>query len=178
MRVFKMLIPLLGAVLWFAATPLWAQEDEAPAQKQYREDYEQWQKITAVKEPLKRAEEWLQFIQDRPTSRLLPNVQTDFLMIVQDLGKQARWNTMLPLTERFIKLRPRVGETYYYYGQALNELKKYDEAIDALARCYILKNPGSDKAKLFLDAIYKNTHHGSIDGLDALIKRVRASISG
>ncbi|MBZ5496805.1 MAG: hypothetical protein LAP85_10405 [Acidobacteriia bacterium] len=176
MRIAKKLLPLLGVVLWFGTAQLRAQEDETPAQKQYRDDYEQFQKIQAVKEPLKRADEWLKFLQERPKSQLLPNVQADLLIILNDLGNQSRWDTMVPLAERFIKLRPRVGETYYYYGQALNGQKKYDDAMSALAKCYILKNPGSDKAKRFLDAIYKSQHQGKTDGLDALIRKIRSEI--
>ncbi|MGA2262318.1 MAG: hypothetical protein ABSH28_12885 [Acidobacteriota bacterium] len=178
MGILKRLLPLLGVVLWFGTTQLRAQEDESPAQKQYRDDYEQWQKIQAMKEPLKRAEEWIKFVQERPKSQMLRNAQADFLFILQDLAKQTRWETLTPLAERFIKACPRVGETYYYYGQALDWLKKPDEATIALAKCYVLKNAGSDKAKLYLESIYKRTHQGKTDGLDALIQKVRGEIGG
>ncbi|MBZ5500232.1 MAG: hypothetical protein LAP85_27880 [Acidobacteriia bacterium] len=178
MAIVKKLLPLLGVVLWFGTAQLRAQEDETPAQKQYREDYDQFQKSQAVKEPLKRADEWLKFLQERPKSQLLPNVQADYLIIMNDLANQSRWDTMVPLAERFIKLRPRVGEIYYYYGQALNGQKKFDDAINALAKCYILRNPGSDKAKRFLDSVYKLTHNNSTDGLDARIQKIRSEIGG
>jgi tetratricopeptide (TPR) repeat protein len=172
------MVLLLGAVLWFGTASLMAQEDETPAQKAYREDYEVFQKIQAVKEPAKRMDELLKFIQERPKSQLVKNADADILFYIDSLVKQTRWDMVAGLAEKLIKLQPRVGETYYYYGQALDSLKKPDDAMNALAKCYLLKNPGSDRAKLYLDSIYKRTHQGKIDGLDALIQKVRAELGG
>ncbi len=178
MRISRLMYLLLGVVLWFGAARLWAQEDETPAQKQYREDYEQYQKIQAVKDPAGRVDELLKFIQERPKSQLLKNVSADFLFMLQDLEKQNKWDTLVAWAGRFIKLQPRIGETYYYLGHALDSLKKPEDAMVALAKCYILKNPGSDRAKLYLDSIYKRTHQGKTDGLDAMIQKIRSEIGG
>jgi hypothetical protein len=177
MRILRMMLPLLGVVLWFGTTSmLMAQEDETPAQKAYREDYEAFQKIAGIKEPAARMEEMLKFIQARPKSELVKNAQADYLFYVDSLVKQAKWDMVVSLAEKFIKVSPRVGEAYYYYGQALDNLAKPDNAMNALAKCYLFKNPGSDRAKLYLDSIYKRTHQGKLDGLDALIRKVRAEI--
>ncbi len=178
MRISRLIFLSFGVVLWFGAARLWAQEDETPAQKQYREDYEQYQLIKATKDQAGRAEGLLKFIQERPKSQLMRNAQADFLFMLQDLAKQSRWDTLVAWAGRFIKLQPRVGETYYYLGQALDSLKKPDDAMMALAKCYILKNPGSDRAKLYLDSIYKRTHQGKTEGLDALIQKARSEING
>ena len=178
MRISRLMFLSLGVVFWFGAARLWAQEEETAAQKQYREDYEQYQKIQAVKDQAGRAEGILKFMQERPKSQLLRNVQADFLFMLQDLGKQSRWDTLVAWAGRFIKLQPRIGETYYYLGQALDSLKKPDDAMVALAKCYVLKNPGSDRAKLYLDSIYKRTHQGKTEGLDAMIQKVRTEIGG
>ena len=178
MRIYRLMFLSLGVVLCLGAARLWAQEDETPAQKQYREDYEQYQKIQAIKEQAGRTEELFKFMQERPKSQLLKNVQADLLLMLQDQAKQSRWDAVVAYAGRFTKLQPRVGETYYYLGQALDSLKKPDDAMVALAKCYILKNPGSDRAKLYLDSIYKRTHQGKTDGLDALIQKVRGEIGG
>jgi tetratricopeptide (TPR) repeat protein len=178
MGISRKLVLLVGAVLWFGTASIWAQEDETPAQKQYREDYEMYQKIQAVKEPLKRVEEELKFIQERPQSQLLKNVSADFLLYLDGLVKQSKWDQVLSSSARFIKLQPRVGETYYYQGQALDGLKKPEEAMVSLAKCYIFKNPGSDKAKLFLDSIYKRLHQGKTDGLIEMLQKIRKEVGG
>ncbi len=178
MRISRLMLLSLGVVLCCGSARLWAQEEETPAQKQYREDYEQYQKIQAIKDQAGRAEEILKFIQERPKSQLLRNVNADYLLMIQDLSKQNRWDTVVAWAGRFIRLQPRIGETYYYLGQALDSLKKPDDAMVALAKCYILKNPGSDRAKLYLDSIYKRTHQGKTDGLDDMIRKVRSEIGG
>jgi tetratricopeptide (TPR) repeat protein len=178
MRISRLMFLSLGVLLWFGAARLWAQEDETPTQKQYREDYEQYQKIQAVKDPTGRVDELLKFIQERPKSQLLKNVSADFLFMLQDLVKQNKWDTLVAWAGRFIKLQPRIGETYYYLGQALDSLKKSEDAMVALAKCYILKNPGSDRAKLYLDSIYKRSHQGKTDGLDTMIQKIRSEIGG
>jgi len=178
MRIRRMILPWLGVVLWFGIAPMLAQEDETPEQKQYREDYDVYQKITAVKEPLKRADQLLQFLQERPKSKLLVNVQSDYILFVQDLSKQAKWDAVVAQAERFIKLRPRVGEAYYLLGSALKELKKNTEAMDALAKCYVLRCPVSEKARQYLEYIYKGMNRGSTTGLDAIIQKARSEFGG
>lgn len=178
MRNYRLMFLWLGVLLCFGTARLLAQEDETPAQKQYREDYEQYQKIQAVKDPASRVDELLKFIQERPKSQLLKNAQADFLFVLQDLGNQSKWETLVAWAGRFIKLQPRIGETYYYLGQALDKLAKPEDAMVALAKCYILRNPGSDRAKLYLDSIYKRTHQGKTDGLDVMIQKVRSELGG
>jgi tetratricopeptide (TPR) repeat protein len=175
MRFAKKLFLLAGIILWFGTVQLQAQ-DETPAEKAYREDYEQFQKIQAVKEPLKRADELLAFIQSKPQSKLQPNAQSDYLMILDEFRKTEKWDILGPQAERFIKIRPRVGETYYYLGLALNAQKKFDEAMIALAKCYLLQNPGSTKARTFLEMIWKGRHAGKLDGLDAFIAKIRQGL--
>lgn len=176
MRTMEKLLPLLGVVLWFGTAPLCAQEDETPAQKQYREDYEQYQKITAIKEPLKRTDALLQFMSERPKSQLEPNVRHDFLQIVQEAYSQSQWETVVTQTERLVKVRPRVGEAYYFLGSSLKELGKLPEAMDALAKCSVIKSAISVKARSFLESIFKGTHQGKTAGIEALIEKARKEI--
>ena len=49
--------------------PASAQEESA-ADRQYREDYDRVQKITAVSDPARRAEQLLAFVRARPNSKL------------------------------------------------------------------------------------------------------------
>jgi len=168
----------LGLVLWFGNSPVWAQEEETPEQKQYREDYDLYQKIKAVVEPGRRADQLLQFLRERPKSKLLANVQSDYILFVQDLLKQAKWDAVVAQAGRFIKLRPRVGEAYYLLGSALKELKQLAEAMDAQAKCYVLRCPVSEKARQYLEYIYKGANRGSTAGLDAIIKKARSELGG
>jgi len=170
MRIAKKLLPLLGVVLWFGTIPLLAQEDEPPEMKQYRDDYERYQKIKAMKDRVKRADELLQFLKDRSNSKLELTVQADYWVILQDLNKESKWDTSTLLAERLVKVRPKTGEAYYFLGQSLKEQKKLPEAMDALAKCVVLKNQLSAKARQFLEYIYKSVK-GNLNGLDALLQK-------
>jgi tetratricopeptide (TPR) repeat protein len=172
----KILLPLLGVVVWVGTAQLRAQEEETAAQKQYREDYEQYQKIVAIKEPLKRSDELLQFLKDRPKSQLESNVLHDYLQIAQDLSNQSKWDVVVTQAERFIKIRPKTGEAYYFLGAALKQQNKIPEAMDALAKCYVLQCRVSERARQFLEVIYKGTHGGTTTGLDAIIQKAKTEI--
>ena len=178
MEFIRKMLPLLGVVLWFGALPLQAQDEETPEQKQYRDDYEQYQRISAITDPAKRAESLIQFLQARPKTQLIAKIQYDYLAVVQDWFKQSKWDLVVTQMERFLKLRPRVGEAYYFLGASLREQKKLPEAMDALAKCYVLTCPVSQKARQFLEMLYKGANRGSTAGLDALIAKARKEVGG
>jgi tetratricopeptide (TPR) repeat protein len=97
-------------------------------------------------------------------------------MILEAYSKAQKHPDLEALALRLIQLFPRVGESYYYYGAALQEAKKLPEAMNALAKCYVLKNSGSDLARTRLEFIYKSQNRGSLAGMDALIQKARAEV--
>ncbi len=170
------LIPILAAVLCLGAVTVFAQEDEPAETRRYRDDYEAYQKLAAISDPMKRAEQLIQFIKERPNSKLYPNAQSNVLAVLDGYIKSENNEALLSLSEKYIKARPKTGEAYYCQGFALRNLKKPDEAMNALAKCYILKNPVSPKAKTLLDMIYKSQHMGSLEGQNAVIAKARQEL--
>jgi hypothetical protein len=84
---------------------------------------------------------------------------------------------VLELSELMIGLRPKLGETYCFYGIALKNKKRYPEAMDALAKSYVMKNNKlAAKAKEVLDLVYKGVNKGSLVGQDALIKKAQQEV--
>ena len=73
------------------------------------------------------------------------------------------------ICERVLKVRPRFGEAYLFYGVALKRDKKIDEALKAFARAYGIDNPLKAKAKQQLDITYRATG-GSLSGQEKLVK--------
>ncbi len=169
------LMPAIGLLFWFGAGQLRAQEDESPEQKQYREDYERVQKLVATPDLMKRADLLLQFMKDHPQSKMNEYAQGNYLQVLEGLSKQEKYPAVISLSEKMIAFRPRVGETYYFYGAALKNSQKMPEAMNALAKCYVLRNPASRKAKEFLDSLYTGQNR-SLIGEEKLIKNAEAQI--
>lgn len=160
--------------LWIAPASLHAQEDESAEERQYRLDYERYEKIMAVSDPIRRADQLYAFVKDRPGSKLEDYAKGNYFQVLEGLLKVENFKTLLSLSERFIKLRPKVGETYYFYGAALKGAQRYPEAMDALARCYVIRNPASAKAKTFLEFLYKSQNKGTLMGMNKIVERAQA----
>jgi tetratricopeptide (TPR) repeat protein len=154
----------------------WAQE-ETKEEAMYREDWERFTKMRTIPDPLKRCDAFYDFLRQRPDSKLLKNAQGEYLLILEAYMNAQRHPQLEVLAERFIKLFPRVGETYYYYGAALQEAKRPQEAMNSLAKCYLLKNPGSEKARQRLEFLYKSQNKGSLAGIEAIYQKARAEVS-
>jgi hypothetical protein len=170
------LLPAVGLLFWFGTGELWAQEEESAEETQYREDYERVTKVVATADVMRRADQLFQFIKERPNSRMAGYAQQHYWAVLETLSKSEKHAAIITLSERLIALRPRVGETYYFYGAALKNVQKFPEAMTALAKCYVLKNTASRKAKEFLDYIYRTQNKGSMVGIDRLIKKAEAEI--
>ncbi len=174
--LFLRFVAIVGLVFWFGTGELRAQEDETAEQKQYREDYERTQKLVAIPDLTKRADLLLQFMKERPNSKLNDYAQASYLQVLELLSKSEKFPAVIALSEKLIALRPRLGETYYFYGAALKNTGKMTEAMNALAKAYVLRNTASRKAKEFLDFIYKTQNKGSLIGEEKLIKNAEAQI--
>ncbi len=172
------MIPLLALLLAFGISPVLAQEEEeSPEAKQYREDYERLQKITAIPDAMKKADALLTFLKERPNSKMAEYAQGNYLQAIETLAKAEKYPAVITLCEKFIKFRPKVGETYYFYGAALKNTGKVPEAMDALAKCAVMRNNASRKAREFLEFIYKTQNNGSLVGLDKMLKKAQDEIS-
>jgi tetratricopeptide (TPR) repeat protein len=174
--ILKMLV-LLSLLLSFNLPAAIAQEEEESAEaKQYREDYDRLQKALAVSNPVKRADLLYDLMKERPNSKVFDYAQGNYLLALESLSKAEKFPEVITLAERFIKLRPKVGETYYFYGAALKNEQRYPEAISALAKCAVTKNSAARKARGFLEYIYRAQNNGSLIGLDKVLRKAKAEM--
>jgi tetratricopeptide (TPR) repeat protein len=180
MQLFKAIlcngIPTLVLLFGVGLSQLRAQ-DESPAETKYREDYERVIKIKDIPDGMKRAESLLALMKEGPDPRVFDYAQTLFLLAVEGFNKAEKYPQVIALSEKFIKLRPQVGETYYFYGTALKKTNKTPEAIDALAKCSVLRNRASRQATEFLEYIYKSQNNGSLVGLDKVLKKAKDDLA-
>jgi tetratricopeptide (TPR) repeat protein len=175
----RRLILLFGLLLIFGFSQVRGQEQEGESKEaaQYREDYERLQKIIAISDVTKKADALFQFMKERTDSKVLDYAQGNYLQVIDSFAKAEKYPVVAQQCERLIKLRPRVGETYYYYGAALKNMNRIPEAMTALAKCTLIKNAAARKANEFLEFIYKAQNQGSIIGLEKIKKAAQADLN-
>ncbi len=171
------LLALMGLLVCAGLTSARAQEEEESVEtRQYREDYDRMQKAMAISDPVRRADALFALMKDRPDSKVFDYAQGNYLLILESLSKAEKYAQVATLAERFINFRPRVGETYYFYGAALKNLQRYQESMEALAKCAVTKNTASRKARDFLEFVYRSQNNGSLVGLDRVLKKAQAEM--
>ncbi len=163
---------LWGMVFSLGLACALAQDEEDP-NKKYREDYEKFQKMMAISDPMKKADALMTFLGQGPDPKLVDYVQANILQVIEGLAKGERNQNVITLCERLIKMKPKLGETYYFYGVALKNTQRYAEAMDAFAKCYVIKNKASARAKDFLDFVYKQQNRGNLAGEEKIIKKAQ-----
>lgn len=164
---------LLG--LWQARAQ--DQEEEPKETRIYREDYERLQKIVAIADGQRKADALLVFMKERPDSKVMDYAQGNYLQVIDSTSKAEKYPAVVQLCERLLKVRPRVGEAYYYYGAALKNMQRIPEAMNALAKCTLIKNNASRRANEFLEYIYQNQNKGSLIGLDKIKKAAQEELN-
>ncbi len=169
--LFRSWMPV--CVLFFSAgiSTLRAQ-DEALSDIKYKDDYDRIQKVVKMSDPAKRADRMVAVYKESSDMdpKLSDYADQIFLRDLESLTNQHNYAIVTSVCERMLKMRPKFGEVYLFYGVALKNQKKFDEALAAFAKCYVIKNPLQTRAKQQLDVAYRATHKGSMVGEDKLIK--------
>jgi tetratricopeptide (TPR) repeat protein len=150
-------------------------QDEAVDDIKYNDDYERVHKIAAVTQPLKRAEQLVALFAERKDlhEKLRPYVADLFVRDLDALSKQQNFAAIKSLSERAIKANPKFGEAYLYYGLAMRQDHKLDEAVNAFAKCFVIPNPYQLRAKPLLDAAYRAQNKGSLVGEDKMLNALK-----
>lgn len=163
---FSVLLAVLGS-------PMVRAQDSTLAEIKYKEDYDRVQAITKISDPVKRAGQMLTVYKERPDmdSKLMAYADNVFAKDLETLNKQQNFTALKGLCERALKLRPKFGEVYLFQGVVLKNEGKVDEAMNAFARCYMIKNPLQIKAKQLLDIAFRALNKGSLIGEEKLIKQ-------
>jgi tetratricopeptide (TPR) repeat protein len=169
------LLPVFVFSLGFSG--IYAQ-DETLAEIKYKEDYDRIQKITAVTQPVKRADLMLKLYKESPDMdpQLRAYCDNIFAKDLESLMKQENSIALKGLCERALKIRPKFGEVYFFQAVILRKEKKIEEAMNAFAKSYLIKNPLQKKAKELLDSTYRSFNKGSLIGQEKIIKKAMQEI--
>jgi hypothetical protein len=170
-RLSRILVPF--CVLVFAAAfSIINAQDETLADIKYKEDYDRIQTIIKIGDVAKRADKLIAFYLEKRDmdSKLRDYADNVFARDLESIMKQGNNVALIGLSERILKVRPKFGEVYLFYGIALKRDKKIDEAMNAFARGSAIPNALSTRAKQQLDIAYRSVHGGSLVGEDKLIR--------
>jgi hypothetical protein len=144
----------------------------------YNDDYARIQKIAAVTQPIKRAEQFIAVFSERPDldDKLRAYATGLFVRDLDALSQQKNFMAIRGLCERAIKARPKFGEAYMYYGLALKQDNKLEEAVNAFAKCFLIPNPYQQRAKTLLDTTYRAKNKGSLVGEDKMLAALKKEL--
>lgn len=153
-------------------------QDQTLADIKYKDDYERLQRVVRVTAPIKRVEQLLAFYRDRSDAdpKLRDYADNFFARDMDSLTKQANYVAMRGLCERALKIRPKFGEAYFYFGIVLKNEGKAQEAMNAFAKCHLIKNPFQTKAKQQLDILYRKSSGGSLIGENKIVDAARKEL--
>jgi len=173
-RLFGYGVPFFVCAALLAAA---VAQDESLEDFKYKEDYDRVQSIVKTADVVKRAERMVALYGERRDMKteLRDYADNIFARDVETMMKQNNYIPMKNICERVLKIRPRFGEVYFFYGIALKREKKIDEALTAFARAYGIENPFKAKAKQQLDITYRATG-GTLAGQEKLVKEAMKSL--
>jgi tetratricopeptide (TPR) repeat protein len=155
-RLFGFWIPSFACAAFLLAA---FAQDETLEDFKYREDYDRVQSISKTADAIQRAERMVKLYNERRDmkSELRDYADSIFARDLETMMKQNKYAPMKSICERVLKIRPRFGEAYLFYGIALKREMRIDEALTAFARAYGIDNPLKPKAKQQLDIASRAT---------------------
>jgi len=154
-------------------------QDTTAADIKYEEEYNRALAIGNSKDqPAKQAEKFLTFFKDNLNAdpKIMLYADGIFLQDLEKLNTQKDYAAVASLAERAVKLRPLFGEAYLHYGFALKNQQKLPEAINAFAKCSVIRNQYMARAKQQLDLAYRAAHNNSLVGEDKLIIEIKKQL--
>jgi hypothetical protein len=166
-------------ILAFVASLVTARAQEGTlVEIKYKEDYDRIQQIIKVNNPVKRCDQIVSLYKDRKDMdpKLLQYIDGIFTRDLETLLKQDNYIAVRGLCENALHSRPKFGAAYLYYGVALKNEKKTDEALNALAKGSLIKGPFQTRAKQQLDLVYRANNNRSLDGEEKIIEKAKAEL--
>jgi tetratricopeptide (TPR) repeat protein len=144
----------------------------------YSDDYDRIQKIAAVTQPLKRADQLVALLKERMDldEKLYKYVANVFIRDLEALSKQKNFAAIRELSERAVKARPKFGEAYMFYGLSLRQENRPEEAIKAFAKCFLIPSLYQQRAKQQLDMVYRAKNGGSMVGQEKVIETAKKEL--
>jgi hypothetical protein len=145
---------------------------------QYKEDYDRIQNIIKVNNLVKRSDQIIKLYEERSdmNSQLRDYIDGILCNNFEELLKQGNFIAVRGLSEQALKIRPKFGQMYLYYGVGLKNDKKIEEALLAFAKGSLIKNTHQARAKQQFDVTYRSTTGGSLVGQDKITAKAKEEL--
>ena len=78
--------------------------------------------------------------------------------------------------ENALKYDNRNETAFYFLGMSYWRTNKLDSAMLNFAKAYLLKGSTSSNAKKYLEELWRNSHRGSLSGVDRVIQRAQKEL--
>lgn len=78
--------------------------------------------------------------------------------------------------DQMLKLDPKNDAAWLFKGLSHWRLQELDAAQDALAKAVVLGGPNSQKARQYLEQLYKPRNNNSLEGLDQVLAKAKSEL--
>ena len=99
-----------------------------------------------------------------------------FALLAQEPYTNKDYRKALEMFEKVVKADPTNGDAYYYIGLCKWQIDGQDGAIEPLAKSVVLNKASAARARQNLEQIHKAKNNDSLDGLDEILAKAKASL--
>ena len=105
-----------------------------------------------------------------------PERARGYSLLAQEAYANKDYRKALEMFEKVVKADPANGDAYYYIGLCKWQLDGQDSAIEPLAKSVVLNKASAARARQNLEQIHKANNNDSLDGLDEILAKAKASL--
>ena len=97
-------------------------------------------------------------------------------VVAAEAYTQKDYNKAIQLYTKTAQFDSKRDDAYYFIGMSKWQNKDQLGAIESFAKCVVLNKQYAEKARKYLEELYKAEHNDSLDGLDEELAKARASL--
>ena len=99
-----------------------------------------------------------------------------YSLLAQEPYANKDYRKALEMFEKVVKADPTNGDAYYYIGLCKWQVDGQDSAVEPLAKSVVLNKESAARARQNLEQIHKANNNDSLDGLDEILAKAKASL--
>ena len=99
-----------------------------------------------------------------------------YTLMAQDEYNQKDYPNAEKLYQKVLSLDPKRDDAYYFLGMCRWQSKDQVGAIGFFARSVVLNKTYAQKARKYLEDLYKAEHNNSLDGLDQALAKAKSEL--